>query len=280
MSYLLSLQGWDQFFYDRQKLISLSNTSSLEDEGMFCTLSLDFEFLGCIKRSVASGSREVILPLYSALVRPHLEYCVQLWRPSTRRTWSCWSRSRGGPQRWSEGWNISPVRKGWESWGCSAWRREGCWEALEQPSSTYRKHGENIFSRACCNRTRNNSFKLRESIFRLDIRKKFFTVRVMKHWNRLPREVVEAPSLETFKARLDGALSNLVYLCSLQGCWARWPLNVPSNPKHSMILWFICLELSKYYGRTLLILQETIYYLPRTYLPLFSNATCTFLMLL
>ena len=48
-----------------------------------------------------------------------------------------------------------------------------------------------------------NSFKLKEGRFRLDVRKKFFTV-------RLPREVVDAPSLEVFKARLDGALSNLV----------------------------------------------------------------------
>ena len=46
----------------------------------------------------------------------------------------------------------------------------------------------------------------------MDIRKKFFTMRVMKHWNRLPREAVEAPSLEPFKARLDGALSNLIQL--------------------------------------------------------------------
>jgi len=45
---------------------------------------------------------------------------------------------------------------------------------------------------------------------RLDIRKKFFTMRVMKHWHRRPREVVDAPSLETFEVRLDGALSNLV----------------------------------------------------------------------
>ncbi|KFR08996.1 hypothetical protein Y956_03873, partial [Nipponia nippon] len=55
-----------------------------------------------------------------------------------------------------------------------------------------------------------NGFKLKEGRFRLDIRKAFFTMRVVKHWHRLPREVVDAPSLETFKARLDGALSNLI----------------------------------------------------------------------
>jgi len=44
----------------------------------------------------------------------------------------------------------------------------------------------------------------------LGVRKTFFTIRVVRHWNRFPREAVDAPSLKAFKARLDGALSNLV----------------------------------------------------------------------
>jgi len=59
-------------------------------------------------------------------------------------------------------------------------------------------------------RTRGNGSKLKEGRFRLDVRKKFFTMRVVKHWPRLPREAVAAPSLAGFKARLDGALSNLI----------------------------------------------------------------------
>ncbi|KFZ58746.1 hypothetical protein N321_01387, partial [Antrostomus carolinensis] len=55
-----------------------------------------------------------------------------------------------------------------------------------------------------------NGFKLREGRFRLDIRRKFFTQRVVRYWLRLPREAVDAPSLEAFKARLDGALGSLI----------------------------------------------------------------------
>ena len=82
--------------------------------------------------------------------------------------------------------------------------------AFQYLKGAYRKDGEGLFIRECSDRMKGNGFKLKEGRFTLDVRKKFFTVRVVRHWNRLPREVVDAPSPEVFKARLDGALSNLV----------------------------------------------------------------------
>jgi len=82
--------------------------------------------------------------------------------------------------------------------------------AFQYLKGAYKTAGKGLFTRTCSYRTRDNGFKLEEGRFRLGIRVKFFTVRVMRHWNRLPRQVVAAPSLAVFKARLDGALSNLV----------------------------------------------------------------------
>ena len=82
--------------------------------------------------------------------------------------------------------------------------------AFQYLKGAYKREGSKLLERGDNSRTRGNGLELREGRFQLDVRGKLFAVRVVRCWNRLPREVVDAPSLEVFKARLDGALGSLV----------------------------------------------------------------------
>ena len=77
--------------------------------------------------------------------------------------------------------------------------------AFQCLKGAYKQEGSQLFEGIDNCRTRGNGFKLKEGRFRLDVRGKFFTVRVVRCWNRLPREVVDAPSLEVFKAGRMGS---------------------------------------------------------------------------
>ncbi|KAK4813366.1 hypothetical protein QYF61_004703 [Mycteria americana] len=278
--------------------------------------------LACIRTSVASRTRAVIVPLYSALVRPHLERCVQCWAPHSQRDieglervqrratelgkglehkadgerlgelglfslekrrlrgdlialcndlrGGCREvtsdRRRGNGLQLRQGRFRLDIRKFYFMKGFSS-TGTGCpgqglsphpWGYLKavgmrHPSTedpalsaqwvlelghSSRSHrmtwpvslplsflekrrlrGDLIALYNCLkggcrevtsDRRRGNGLQLRQGRFRLDIRKFYFTERVLKHWNRLPRAGVESPSPEGFKSRWDEVLRDMV----------------------------------------------------------------------
>ncbi|KAK4823316.1 hypothetical protein QYF61_000918 [Mycteria americana] len=245
-----------------------------------------------------------MVPFYTALAQPHLEYCVQFWAPQYKKDikpLQCVQRrvtkmvkglkgktyekhlkspdlftlekrrlrghlitvcnflkeGNGGGgadllsldmRKWNEAadWTLGkgPSLRGWSVTGTGSpgkWSQHQACQSSRSEGMSYeerlrtlglsslekrrlrgdlialynflrrasREGGADLFL-VSSDRMCGHGSKLHQGTFRLDIRKHFFTKRVVKHWNRLPREVVNAPSLSVFKRHLDHALNNML----------------------------------------------------------------------
>lgn len=163
--------------------------------------------LGIIKRTITCKNKDIILRLYKALVRPKLEYCIQAWRPYLRKDIDKIEKVQRRATKMIQGYrNYSYLQRLQYTRLSTLEERRDRGDLIEVYKFVrginkvdYRK----FFTISNSNRTRGHKYKLVKSRSRLDIRKNFFSQRIVNNWNALPAEVVDAKSVNCFKKHYD-----------------------------------------------------------------------------
>jgi len=152
--------------------------------------------LGCIQRRLARRSREVSLPLYSALLSPHLEYSVEFRAPHFKKDEEPLERVQRKATRMMRGLECVSCEERLRELGLFSRKKRRLRgdpvNAYKYLKSECQEDEARDFSVVPSDSTRGNGHKLKHRKFHLNMMKNFFPLRVMEPWNRLPREVVES----------------------------------------------------------------------------------------
>ena len=165
--------------------------------------------LGMISRAIEIKTRDVIIPLYRALVRPHLEYCIQAWRPFLVKDIEKLERV----QKRAVGMIIdlrseSYAAKLKEIGLFSLEKRRIRGDLIEtfKMMKGLTKVNNDIFFSRNFNNTRDHNYKLFKPHCNMNIRKYFFSHRVIDMWNRLPTSALQVDTVSSFKEHVDNFL--------------------------------------------------------------------------
>jgi hypothetical protein len=169
--------------------------------------------LGMIRRTITCKNKDIITRLYKALVRPKLEYCVQAWRPYLRKDIDKMERVQHRATKMIEECKGLCYEDRLKATGLTTLedRRErgDMIEVFKTLRGINKIDESSLFQLANNSRTRGHRFKLAKARSKLDIRKNFFSQRVVNSWNGLPESVVEADSVNNFKSRYDKYINDL-----------------------------------------------------------------------
>ena len=168
------------------------------------------KILGFISRSVTNRSSEVILRLYLALVRPHLDYAAQFWSPYYRKDIDFLEVVQRRMTKMIQGMRNLPYRERLRRLNLHSLERRRARgdliEVFKWVKGINKGNCDQVIEFSSQDRTRGNGYKLDKLRFRTDIGRHWFTNRVVNDWNRLSRHVVSAETLGTFKSRLDESM--------------------------------------------------------------------------
>ena len=170
------------------------------------------KMLGYIRRTITNHSKQVILPLYTTLVRPHLEFCVQAWSPYLCKDEFKLEKVQKRAVKMMKGLRAKSYEGKLKELNLFSLKKRRLRGDLIEMFKLYKgfsKWNNSMRLASTDYNTRGHPLKLVKQFSRTDIRKNFFTQRIVNEWNRLPQTALECKSVDTFKGRLDKHLSSL-----------------------------------------------------------------------